>query len=125
MKRILSLFLTAVLLVSSMPLFSLPARADDTAAQETVLFDNNCDKLMQHGDSVSGNAYPHQYFADSVRKGVEEGTVYLGGTGETPGYASWILPFETTENSFSLEIDMNVKSLMVPAQNDIWSGIVV
>ena len=65
----------------------------------------------------SGNNYPAYYFADFTTKGVEKGTVYMGGDGSEKHYASLIMKHESTDAAVTLEVDMKIDSLTTPSAN--------
>ncbi len=122
-KRILCLLL-AILLLNTTPLFSGSLSVFAAEPKEAVVFDYNCDTLTFPDSHITNNKYPSHYFADSQREDVEAGTVYMGGNAKDPGYSTLFLPFTMKEESFSLEMQIKVDSLMVPAKEDIWTGMV-
>ena len=141
-KRICAFLLAAVMLMGVVPAFSVYAedaaetektaesaeKTEETAkteSSEKVVFDWNCDYIDFDTVKPSGNNYPAYYFADFTTKGVEKGTVHMGGDGSEKHYASLIIKHESTKAAVTLDVDMKIKSLTTPAATVMQRGFVI
>ncbi len=132
-KRICAFLLAAVMLMGVVPAFSVYAedaaeKTEETAkteSSEKVVFDWNCDIIDFDTVKPSGNNYPAYYFADFTTKGVEKGTVHMGGDGSEKHYASLIINHESTKAAVTLDVDMKIKSLTTPAATVMQRGFVI
>ncbi len=131
-KRILSLILCTVMLLSLVPHVTLPARAEEESAEEStekVILDYNCDSLKDSVVSLRGNKYPNYYILDAETgkaENVEAGTIYMACDEEGGGDSSLVfnLP-QMSKQTFSMKLQMKVHDLITPEHSALRRGFII